>query len=90
MTTKTFIAIVRKYTRAKKLAPCMLNELIERVEVYQVDKSHGEHRQKLRIYFNCIGSIEIPDIPNLVEPKIRLQTRKGVAINYSGIALNTI
>ena len=82
MTTDTFIAIVRKYTRAKKLSERMLNELIERVEVHQAEKVAGEHRQKLTIHYNCVGSIEIPDILPLPEPDIRLQTRKGVAVSY--------
>ena len=32
MTSDMFISTVRKYTRAKKLTPRMLNELIERIE----------------------------------------------------------
>ena len=34
MTTDMFIACVRKYTRARKLTPRMLNELIEKIEIY--------------------------------------------------------
>ena len=33
MTTDMFISLVRKYTRARKLTPRMLNELIEKIEV---------------------------------------------------------
>jgi len=40
----------------------MLNELIERVEVHHAEKVDGVHRQKLTIYYNCVGSIEIPEI----------------------------
>jgi len=88
-TTKTFLSIVRRYTRTKKLTPFMLNELIEKIEVYQAEKGQGEHSQKLRIHFNCIGSIEIPEIPQLAEPEIQIRTRKGVSINYAGLAANT-
>ena len=35
MTTDLFISLVRKYTRARKLTPRMLNELIEKIEVFQ-------------------------------------------------------
>jgi len=83
MTTDMFIATVRKYTRAKKLTPRMLNELIERIEVHQAEKVNGEHRQKLTIHYNCVGSIAIPDVLPLPEPDIRIQTRKGVAVSYS-------
>ena len=83
MTTDMFIATVRKYTRAKKLTERMLNELIERVEVHQAEKTAGEHRQKLTILYNCVGSIEIPDILPLPEPEVLIHTRKGVVVNYS-------
>ena len=36
MTTDMFISLVRKYTRAKKLTPRMLNELVEKIEVIAV------------------------------------------------------
>jgi hypothetical protein len=35
------------------------------------------------IHYNCIGTIEIPDALKLPETDIRVQTRKGVAINYA-------
>jgi len=83
MTTDMFIATVRKYTRAKKLSERMLNELIERVEVHQSEKNDGVHHQKLTIHYNCIGSIEIPDVLPLPLPEVLVNTRKGVAVSYS-------
>ena len=74
---------VRKYTRAKKLTPRMLSELIERIEVHQAEKVDGVHVQKLTIHYNCVGSIEIPGILPLPEPDVLIRTRKGVAISYS-------
>jgi DNA invertase Pin-like site-specific DNA recombinase len=83
VTADMFLAAVRKYTRAKQLTPRMLNELIEKIEVFQAEKCPNEHHQRLRIHYNCVGTMEIPDIPTLAEPEIRIETRKGVAINYS-------
>ena len=37
-----FMASVRKYTRARKLTPRMLNELIEKIEVHQSEKIDGK------------------------------------------------
>ena len=37
-----FVSIVRKYTRARKLTPRMLNELVEKIEVYNAEKIDGE------------------------------------------------
>ena len=36
--TDMFVSIVRKYTRARKLTPRMLNELVEKIEVYNADR----------------------------------------------------
>lgn len=41
MTTDMFISLVRKYTRARKLTPRMLNELIEKIEVFNAEKVDG-------------------------------------------------
>jgi hypothetical protein len=79
-----FLGAVRKYTRARKLTPRMLNELIEKIEVHQAEKVDGEHVQRLTVYYNCVGVIEIPDISALPEPEVRVQTRKGVVVSYSG------
>ena len=81
--TDMFIATVRKYTRARKLTPCMLNELIDHIEVHQAEKVNGVYVQKLTIHYNCISSIEIPDVSSLPEPDVLIQTRKGVAVSYS-------
>ncbi len=78
-----FIGTARKYTRARKLIPRMLNELIDHIEVHQAKKVNGVYVQKLTIYYNCIGSIEIPNISTLPEPDIMVQIRKGVAVSYS-------
>lgn len=77
----TFISAVRKYTRVKKLTPTMLNELIDRIEVYQAENVNGVHIQRLNIHYRCAGSLEIPDI--LPNPEVTLKTRKGVAVSYS-------
>lgn len=62
-----FVAAVKKCTRVKKLTPRMLNELIERIKVFQAGKIEGVHKQKTIIYYNCIGSVEIPDILPLLQ-----------------------
>lgn len=83
MTTDMFIATVSKYTRTRKLTPRMLNELIERIEVYHAEKVNGVQTQKIRIHYNCVGSIEIPDALPLPEPDVCINTRKGVAVSYA-------
>ncbi len=70
------------YTRAKKLAQQMLNELIQKIEVFNAEKAEGVWQQRLIIHYNCIGSIEIPDVLPLPAPEVSENTRKGVIVNY--------
>ncbi len=83
MTSDMFISTVRKYTRAKKLTPRMLNELIERIEVRQAEKIDGKWEQRLTIHYNCVGAIFIPDVFPLPAPQVSVNTRKGVVVNYA-------
>ena len=83
MTTDMFIGLVRKYTRARKLTPRMLNELVEKIEVFNAEKIDGVWEQRLRIHYNCVGTIEIPMVLPLPIPEVSVNTRKGVVVNYA-------
>ena len=83
MTTDMFISLVRKYTRARKLTPRMLNELVEKIEVYHAEKIDGVWEQRLRIHYNCVGEITIPKMLLLPIPDVTVNTRKGVFVNYT-------
>ena len=80
--TEKFVEAVRKYTRVKKLTARMVTELIEHIEVHHTEKIDGVKTQKLVIYYNCIGSIEIPDEVPIPEADITMKTRKGVEVTY--------
>lgn len=83
VTADMFISTVRKYTRAKKLTQQMLNELIQKIEVFNAEKVEGVWQQRLIIHYNCIGSIEIPDVLTLPAPEVSVNTRKGVTVSYA-------
>ena len=83
MTTDMFIGLVRKYTRARKLTPRMMNELVEKIEVFNAEKIDGVWEQRLRIHYNCVGTIEIPTVLPLPIPEVSVNTRKGVVVNYA-------
>ena len=87
MTTDMFIGLVRKYTRARKLTPRMLNEQIEKIEVFNAEKIDGVWEQRLRIHYNCVGTIEIPTVLHLPIPEVSVNTRKGVVVNYASCEL---
>jgi hypothetical protein len=60
-----FVKAVRSYTRAKKLNERILNELIDRIEVYHAEQENGVRTQKLNIHYNCVGSIVIPEMAKI-------------------------
>lgn len=80
--TEKFIKAVKKYTRVKKLTASMVTELIEHIEVHHTEKIDGVKTQKLVIYYNCIGSINIPDDVSIPEVDITMKTRKGMELTY--------
>ena len=66
-----------------KLTPRMLNELVEKIEVYNAEKIDGAWEQRLRIHYNCVGEITIPKMLPLPIPDVTVNTRKGVFVNYA-------
>lgn len=81
-TADMFISAVRKYTRARKLTPRMLNELIDKIEVHQAEKVNGVWRQRLTIHYNCVGAITLPDTTTIQAPHVTMNTRRGVYVTY--------
>ncbi|MDR2752719.1 MAG: DUF4368 domain-containing protein, partial [Oscillospiraceae bacterium] len=82
MTIDMFISNVRQYTRARKLTPRMLNELVDFIEVCNAEKIDGIWEQDLRIHFNCVGAIDIPEELALPRPDVTVNTRRGVFVRY--------
>ena len=58
-----------------------INELIEHIVVYHAEKIDRVKTQKLTIYYNCIGAIEMPEDILIPEVGIVMNTRKGVKSN---------
>lgn len=87
VTSDMFLSSVRKYTRARKLTPRMLNELIEKIEVHQAEKIDGKTVQRLTIHYNCIGAIEIPNFEKAPENEVSVHTRQGVDVHYAPCAI---
>ena len=65
MKAQRFVSLVRRYTSFDELTAPMLNEFIEKVVVHEADKSTGDRRQKVDIYFNFIGCF-VPPKPEVI------------------------
>ena len=59
--TDRFIKMVRRYTEIPELTGTILNEYIEKIVVFEADKSSGRREQDVDIYFNFIGQFETAD-----------------------------
>jgi hypothetical protein len=54
------IKMVRQYTEIPELTAAILNEYIEKIVVFEADKSSGRREQDVDFYFNFIGKFPIP------------------------------
>jgi len=59
--TARFIKMVKKYTEIPELNATILNEYIEKIVVFEGDKSSGRREQVVDFYFNFIGKLELPN-----------------------------
>ena len=65
MRAQRFVSLVRQCTSFDELTALMLNEFIEKVVIHEADKSTGDRRQKVDIYFNFIGCF-VPPKPEVI------------------------
>ena len=74
------ISAVRKFMEMKELTPALLNELIERIEVYETEGTGKNRTQRIMIYYRFVGYIEISGGDR--KRNQTANTRKGVAVQY--------
>ncbi|MDD4494660.1 MAG: recombinase family protein [Eubacteriales bacterium] len=65
--TERFLSLVKSYTEIDALSPAILHEFIEKIVVHAPDKSSGKRRQKIEIFYNSVGIIDVPDEDEMVE-----------------------
>jgi hypothetical protein len=75
--TDKFIAIVRKYTEISELTATILNEYVEKIVVFEADKSNGRREQRVDIYLNFIGKFSVPGQDEEAEPFDLAEHRKA-------------
>ena len=80
-----FIAAVRKFMQMDKLTAPLLQELIDRIDVYEVTGTGKNRKQMIKIHYKFIGYLELPSLAR--RHNYREETRKGVAVEYVPNAL---
>ena len=82
-TAKGFLTAVKKYTRMKKLTPEILREFVDKIIVHHRQRVDGVYEQKIEIFYNCVGTVVVPDLNKIPAIEILIPTRKGVALSYT-------
>ncbi|MDR0913671.1 MAG: DUF4368 domain-containing protein [Oscillospiraceae bacterium] len=83
--TERFLSIVRRYTEITELTATIVNDFIEKIVVHAPDKSSGHRVQKVEIYYNAVGIIDVPDSDEMVELLHKRKQRRLAAQNSDGL-----
>ena len=70
------LEVVHRYMDVPKLTPTIVNEYIKKIIVYAPDKSCGHRQQKIKIYWNFLEEIELPEMGGTVVYQRSLKTQK--------------
>lgn len=71
-----FLALMEKYVDIPELTTTIVNEFIKRIIVYAPDKSSGKRTQEVKIVFNFLEEVEVPEISEPVITQTTYGRRK--------------
>jgi hypothetical protein len=73
-----FVSLAKKYTDFDELTPLMIGEFIEKIVVFEADRSSGERVQDVDIYLNFIGKFDVP-LPDPTPEEIEAEEKARLA-----------
>ena len=76
----TFFAAVRKFMEMKRLTAPLLRELTERIDVYEIEGTGKDRKQRVVIRYRFVGFLELPD--DVFRDSYKADTRQGVCVEY--------
>ena len=76
----SFIRAIRKFMTMQTLTPIVLQELIDKIEVFPIEGTGKNRTQRLVIHYRFVGCIDLPSI--VPKHTYKLDSRQGVAIEY--------
>ena len=83
--SESFIRAIRKFMTMQTLTPIVLQELIEKIEIFNVEGKGKNRTQRLIIHYRFVGCIDLPNV--IPKHTYKLDSRQGVAIEYLPIAI---
>ena len=75
-----FIRAIRKFMTMQTLTPIVLQELIDKIEVFPIEGTGKNRTQRLVIHYRFVGCIDLPS--TVPKHTYKLDSRQGVAIEY--------
>ena len=75
-----FIRAIRKFMTMQTLTPIVLQELIDKIEVFPIEGTGKSRTQRIVIHYRFVGCIDLPSI--VPKHTYKLDSRQGVAIEY--------
>lgn len=78
-----FLFLIRRYENMQELTREIVTALISRIDVWHVQDRGGEKVQHVKIHDNFVGPVTLPEKDKLPKPQIKMDIRKGVAVNYA-------
>ena len=74
----------------KKLTPEILREFVDKIVVHHrvrigvaTKDNPATEEQKVEIFYNCVGQIDVPDVAKVPQVEVVVPIRKGVTACYS-------
>ena len=73
-----FVASIRRFLSMRVLTKQLLNELIDRIDVYETEGTGKNRTQRVVIYYKFVGYLDVPG----GSQSFTEDTRQGVAVEY--------
>ena len=83
--SESFIRAIRKFMSMQTLTPIVLQELIEKIEIFNVEGKGKNRTQRLILHYRFVGCIDLPSV--IPKHTYKLDSRQGVAIEYLPTAI---
>ena len=59
-----FMKLVNKYSDITELNAEIIRTFVEKIIVYEAEKNDGIKTQRVKIVYNCVGTVSVPNIDN--------------------------
>ena len=71
-----FVSLVEKYVDIPELTPTIVNEFIKKIIIYAPEKSGTKRTQKVKVIFNFLNALDMPEISKTVITETTYGSRK--------------